>query len=937
MTLPEFVAKWKASTLSERAAYQQHFLDLCALLGQQGPAEADPKGESYAFEKNVTKTTGTKGYADVWRRKYFAFEYKGKGKNLADAYQQLLRYREDLENPRILVVTDLERFEVHTNFTDTVKQVYAFNLTDLEAGAPTPTCARVPLEVLRAVFTNPESLRPTLTTAGVTDMAARAFSQLAVQLSRPERGNEPHAVAQFLIRLLFCLFAEDVSLLPSGLFSEVLNVPPAEVTQEISNLFAAMEKGGRFALKPIKHFNGGLFTDGEVLALEPSEIAILREVAKLDWSAIEPSIFGTLFERSLDPSKRSQLGAHYTSRADIELIVEPVVMKPLRRRWAEVRAKTDPIVQRRSEIQNKGAVLTPSERSTLTRTEGELKELLTSFSEELSAVRVLDPACGSGNFLYVALRALLDLEKQAISYALGTCGLTGFFPKVGPEHMFGLELNEYAAELAPVTVWIGYIQWLRDNGFGEPAPPILRSMDQIREGDAVLSDDGTEPAWPDADFIIGNPPFLGDKMMRGELGNEYTARLRALYSGRVDGGADLVTYWFERARALIEAGKVKRAGLISTNSIRNGANRKVLDKIATGGGIFAAWADHEWTLDGAAVNVSLVCFDGGGESERTLDGKPVQRINPDLTATVADLTTARPLVENAGLVFLGMMKGGPFDIDEAKAQTLLSKGANPNGRPNSDVIRRRLGAQNITNHSDGGWIIDFAELSEEDAELYEAPFEYVRQHVKPLRDANRDARMNRFWWLHGRSRPALRSALTGLDRSIVTPEVAKHRLFAWMPTTTVPDHSCHVFARADDYFFGVLHSHVHEVWSLAIGNTLEDRPRYNSASTFGTFPMPWAPGTEPSEADSPLVAEIARAARLLVERRNNVLNDPDSKQTLTGLYNLRPAWLGTLHTALDRAVLAAYAHVTDEEWPESLTDDELLVKLLALNHQRAGQ
>lgn len=286
--------------------------------------------------------------------------------------------------------------------------------------------------------------------------------------------------------------------------------------------------------------------------------------------------------------------------------------------------------------------------------------------------------------------------------------------------------------------------------------------------------------------------------------------------------------------------------------------------------------------------------------------------------------------------FLGIMKGGPFDITEDQARKMLSRPLNPNGRPNSDVVKQRLGGQDITGRNRNGWIIDFGlNISVQEAALYEWPFEYVKKHVKPLRDHNRRKRMLEKWWLHGEARPGLRRAISNLSRCIVTPEVSKHRLFVWMDTTVVPDHTCHAIARRDDYAFGVLHSLIHEVWSLSIGSTLEDRPRYSSDSTFGTFPFPWPPGKEPSEAEDPRVSAIANAARDLVDLRDKWLNPTGASEselktrTLTNLYNQRPAWLENAHEALDRAVFAAYGLV----YP--LSRNEILHHLVALNRERA--
>jgi len=408
--------------------------------------------------------------------------------------------------------------------------------------------------------------------------------------------------------------------------------------------------------------------------------------------------------------------------------------------------------------------------------------------------------------------------------------------------------------------------------------------------------------------------------------------LRALYADRVPGGADLVTFWFERARAEIEEGRAKRAGLLATNSIRMAGNRFILERILDSGGIFMAWSDRPWILDGAAVRVSMVGFDDGSQKERTLDGMPVSAIHADLTAS-ANVASALALPENAGLCFLGVMKGGPFDLTAEQARKMTDAPLNPNGLPNSDVVKRRLIARDVVQRSQDGWVIDFVDRSEQEAALYELPFEYVREHVKPLRDTNNRKRMKERWWLHGESRPGLRRALKGLKRCIVTPEVAKHRVFVWMSTDVVPDHTCHVIARADDYTFGVLHSRLHEVWSLRLGSTLEDRPRYNSDSIFATFPFPWPLAHEPNE--SPLVDDIAKAARELVKKRDAWIKPSDAtadelkKRTLTNLYNARPAWLAEAHRKLDEAVFAAYG------WPATLTGAELLERLLKLNHERA--
>jgi hypothetical protein len=374
-----------------------------------------------------------------------------------------------------------------------------------------------------------------------------------------------------------------------------------------------------------------------------------------------------------------------------------------------------------------------------------------------------------------------------------------------------------------------------------------------------------------------------------------------------------------------------RAGLLATNSIRGGANRRVLERIKQSGDIFRAWSDRPWVLDGAAVRVSMIGFDPGHEQERVLDGVPVRAINPDLTGAI-DLTTARALQENRGIVFMGDTKGGSFDIPGERAGAMIAAPVNPNGRPNSDVVRPWRNALDVTRRPRGMWIIDFGvSMPEAEAALYERPYEYIKQHVKPVREENKRASYRTLWWIHAEPRPAMRAALAPLARYIATPSASKHRVFVWLDNTVVADHQLLVFARDDDYFFGVLHSKVHQLWALRMGTSLEDRPRYTPTSTFETFPFPWPPGHEPQ--GHPLVAAIAHAARDLVAKRDAWLNPPGASavdlkdRTLTNLYNRRPAWLELAHRRLDHAVLDTYG------WPHDVTDEHLLERLLALNLQ----
>jgi type II restriction/modification system DNA methylase subunit YeeA len=986
MNVSEFIDKWKSVELTERSASQQHFLDLCELLEHPKPAEADPKGEWFTFEKGAEKHGGGEGWADVWKKGFFGWEYKGKLKDLNAAYDQLLQYREALQSPPLLVVCDMDRIVVHTNFTATVKQVYEIPLAELA----TPRN----LEILRHVFHQPEKLKPGTTSEAMTTEAASRLAEIAQSLR--SRGLDSREVARFLDRLVFCLFAEDVGLLPENLFTRILDrtgKEPARLKKALAQLFDAMAEGGDFGELAIRHFNGDLFTAGPVLELTPEEIQRIRDAAALEWSAIDPSIFGTLFERGLDPDKRSQLGAHYTSRDDIETLIEPVIMAPLRREWAVIQQTVENLLKT-----GKKAAQTPSEagrpgrkgspsKATMRKARDEAHRIVQRFLEDLSRLKVLDPACGSGNFLYVTLQKLKDLEKEVILFAMKQ-GLGGFLPMVGPWQLYGIEINPYAFELAQMTVWIGYLQWVRANGFGVESDPILRPMNTFKCMDAILAcsspiqgASGTpdksgyyEPEWPEVDFIVSNPPFLGDKLMRGQLGDDYVERLRALYAGRIPGQSDLCCYWFEKARKHIAGGKCRRAGLLATQGIRGGANREVLKRIKETGDIFWAISDRDWVLDGANVHVSVVAFDGGKEETRSLNGQPVATINANLSGA-ADITQAKSLRQNQGLGFLGSCKGGDFDIDPSEARQVLQTGGNPHGKPNSDVVRPVLNSEDLIKSRAQRWIVDFADLRLETASRYQSPMGLVHCRVRPARDKNRDKWLKENWWRPQRMRPEMRASVARLERFLVTTTTSKHRIFVWLHPPELPDHQLIVFARSDDYFFGVLHSRLHELWARAQGTQLREREsgfRYTPTTCFETFPLPEGRGV------SQYAPTISEAAKELDDLRNRWLNpaewvkeevlefpgsvdgpwaryvhDPDSrgigtvryprlvpkdpecagelaKRTLTKLYNERPTWLDLAHKKLDAAVFAAYG------WDPSLSDEAILEKLLALNLERSA-
>ena len=942
MTPGAFIAKWRASELKESSGAQEHFIDLCRLLDEPTPAEGDPTGERYCFERGARKDTGSDGWADVWKRHHFAWEYKGKHANLNDAFNQLRQYALALENPPLLIVSDMARFRIRTNWTNSVSETHEFTLDDLFDGSSR--------DKLKWAMSDPERLRPGETRQALTERAAATFATLAQSLR--ERGHEPQAVAHFVNRLVFCMFAEDAGLLPDNMFTRMLEHArrhPDDFAAMARDLFGAMATGGRIGFETVAWFNGGLFDDDAALPLSKADIETVLKASELDWSEIDPSILGTLFERGLDPDKRSQLGAHYTDRNKIMQIIEPVVIRPWLAEWETAKARIAASLEGESAAQSATAQ---------TRRRREADRLLGNFLERLRAFTVLDPACGSCNFLYLALQALKDLEHR-IQLEAEALGLPRSFPETGPENVRGIEINPFAAELARVSVWIGEIQWMRRNGFAGSREPILKPLHTIECRDAVLSPDGGEPEWPSADVVIGNPPFLGNRKLRSELGDNYVEALSRAYRGLIHGKPDLVCYWFAKAGRLVAERTVERVGLVATNSIRGGTSRLVLDGILENSLIFDAWSDEPWVVEGAAVRVSLISFSHKQAAHpRFLNNSSVDRINADLTADKSDLTRAQTLARNEGTAFQGDIKRGPFDIPGNLAHEWLHLPTNPNGQPNADVLKPWVNGMDLTRRSSGKWIVDFGDtMSEVEAALYEAPFGHIEKHVKPLRQKNRERASREFWFRHWNSRPAMWRAIGGLSRYIATPTVAKHRLFVWLSARICPDHQLIVIARDDDTTFGILHSRFHEAWSLRLGTWLGvgNDPRYTPSTTFETFPFPTglSPDIPASKyANDPRANAIAEAARRLVELRDRWLNPPEwvkwvdepvpgypqrpvpvdeaaarqlKKRTLTNLYNTRPQWLVDAHAALDAAVAGAY------EWDADISGEEALQKLLALN------
>ena len=712
-----------------------------------------------------------------------------------------------------------------------------------------------------------------------------------------------------------------------------------------------------------------MFAGVEPLELAGGEIEAIYKIARLKWGAIDPAIIGTLFERGMDPDKRAELGSHCTGHKDIAMLVEPVLMAPLRRRWAEVKAEALRAIEvRKAKLSGQPRAKTRKGDPGGLRS---AREIVWDFLQYLQSVTVLDPACGSGNFLYVSLQKLKDLEKEILIFA-SRYDLDDFLPRVGPRQFYGIEKSPYAFDLARMTVWIGWIQWTRANGYKVNDDPILTALENINNTDAILDmtdpEHPHEPEWPDAQFIVGNPPFLGDKKMRGELGDQYVSALRKLFGDRIPAQSDLCCYWFEKARDAIERGKSRRVGLLATQGIRGGASRQVLERIKESGDIFFAESDREWIQKGVNVHVSMIGFDGGEETARALDGEMVSFITPSLTANV-EHHRASILPSNQGISFIGPSPHAKFDIPEDLAISMITDSPNPTGVPNSDVIRPVFSSVDLVSKNRNLWTIDFGNMSVDSAIRYEAPFEYVSKFVKPQR-FNKRGQTNPNWWQYERPRPELREKIEGSSRYIVTPRYSKYRIFTLSHSHIFCNDGLIVFSLTDEYSLGILHSRIHEIWALKQSTRLETRPRYTPTTCFETFPFPgvFAGG---------LQVVIGETAKDLVDSRESWLKPPEwtreeilefpgsangpwrqlvyspdekgvgtvryvrrvpkdagcaaklAKRTLTSLYNKRVTWLDETHRRLDDAVFAAYG------WKPDLTDDEILSRLLALNLERA--
>lgn len=1026
-----FIERWQKADGSERANYQLFLTELCVLLGLPlpEPANKDTPDNAYVFERRVVikQPDGSEnnGFIDLYKRDCFVLEAKQSGKTLdssgwdkamlkahnqADQYARALPSSEG--RPPFIIVVDVGRnIELYAEFSRSGATYTAFpdsnthrlRLEDLH----TPEIR----ERLHTVWLDPLSLDPSRRAAKVTRKIADQLAQLAKSLE--VKGHAAQDVAAFLMRCLFTMFAEDVGLIPNRSFTTVLEelqTTPDICADMLENLWQTMNTGGFSSIikKKLLKFNGGLFADHRAIPLDKQQIALLLTAAKSDWQFVEPAIFGTLLERALNAKERHKLGAHYTPRAYVERLVLPTVIEPLRREWKEVQA----------------AALTYEQQNKHKEAVEEVKK----FHRYLCNIKVLDPACGTGNFLYVTLEHMKRLEGEILN-VLQDLGQTGLLEMDGvtvdPHQFLGLEINPRAARIAEMVLWIGYLQWhYRTHGNVKPPEPVLRDFKNIENRDALISyerqealldNDGkpvtrwdgesykTSPItgekipdesvqvqqyhyigvkkaeWPQADYIVGNPPYIGARKIRYALGDDYLHALRTAYPD-IPENADFVMYWWEKSAALLGESKTNSFGLITTNSLRQSFSRKVIDNAFAkypSMGISFVVPDHPWvdSSDGAAVRVTLISttHTNAGLLAKVVSEQPFgdDEINVNLATEQgfitsnlvigADPTKAKILKSNQWLACVGyQISGKGFLLDASECAQLVAASSHT-----KKIIKPLLTGNDINQKPRSLMAIDLFGLSEADVRnQYSSIYQWLYDRVKPERDQNNRVSLRNRWWIFGEARSTFRPAILNLTTVAVCSLTSKHRFFVQVPATTICDSTTVMFAVSDSWQVGILASRLHIVWTLNSGGTLEDRPRYNKSVCFESFPFPLATPEQQAQIrhlaeqlDAHRKCQQAAHADLTLTGMYNILekirlgeplNDKDKIIHQKGLVSI----LRELHDDLDRAVFEAYgwSDLADQlvgkagattPYPNKPDDhaaaeEELLKRLVDLNTQRTA-
>ena len=1038
---PSFITRWLDSGGSEQANAQLFLSELCSFLDVPTPDPAGPETEenAYTFERKVifhhSDGTTSFGRIDLYRRGAFVLEAKQgqdevddpngikriikkskqtsssavkrntrkwveameKAKRQAEGYVRSLPATEG--RPPFIIVVDVGYcLDIYAEFSCTGGSYTSF---------PDVRSHRIHLEelvnkevqdFLRKIWLAPLSLDPGRRAAKVTREIASHLATLARSLEKS--GFPPDEVAVFLMRCLFSMFSEDVGLLPPDSFTRILEDGIAEPTgfqPTVEEMWNKMNTGGwSIALKSsLLRFNGGLFEKPEVLPLGKDQISVLLQAARADWKEVEPAIFGTLLERALDPRERHKLGAHYTPRAYVERLVMPTVINPLRDEWEGVQAAASMLADK-----NKWR---------------EAHSVIFEFYKRLCSTLVLDPACGSGNFLYVTLEHFKRLEGEVLAlmekYGERQTMLAAKFVTVDPHQFLGIEVNPRAAIIAELVLWIGYLQWhFRTHGDIYPPQPVIKKFQNIECRDALmnwdrlevdLDDDGNpitrwdghamredpatgrmipdesfrqeelvyinpvEAQWPKADYIVGNPPFIGGGHKRANLGNGYFKALKTVFP-ELPESCDYVMYWWDKAASLVRQGKVKRFGFITTNSLRQTFNRRVTSRHLddTLSLVFAV-PDHPWvdSADGAAVRIAMTVGQKGNAfgclskvmKEDKTDGPEQEvtlnvaygRIHSDLSMG-ADVSSAKPLKANKHISCPGVkLHGAGFIVTPEEAKE-LGLGRIPDLEKH---IRHYRNGRDLTQSPRGVMVIDLYGLSDSDTRSkFPEVYQWIKDRVKPQRIARKmnskdSEQYAAKWWLFGKPRETFRPALSELNRYIATVETSKHRFFTFLDTAILPDNMLINIAIEDAFALGVLSSRIHVTWALALGGRLGvgNDPRYNKTRCFETFPFPDA-----TAAHKTRIRELGEALDAHRKERQRLHSD----LTMTGMYNVLEkvktgetltdkdkdihskgliSILHEIHQKLDATVFEAYG------WPDSITKAEILENLLMLNAERKAE
>ncbi len=1021
MDVESFVVRWQNSQASERANKDSYLKELCRVLGVPEPdaKTGDADRDVYVFEADariLTEKNKPKfGSMDLYRQGCFVFEAKqgsekgskkvGTAKRgtpgwaiaMTEALGQALQYARTLEDPPpFVIVADLGYcFDLYACFdgTGAYKAFPNAQKNRLRHGD-----LGKHLDLLRTIWLDPKSLDPNRYAKRVTREIAYELAALAKDLE--DSGNPQEVVSKFLMRCVFTMFAEDVGLLPDKVFGKYIDEiwlqKPSSFKSGVTALWRAMNSGEDFyVLGKLLRFNGGLFTNPVALDLNEQQLKILKRANAHDWAEVEPAIFGSLIERALDPRERHKLGAHFTPTEYVRRLLVPTIEEPLRDDWDKVRVRVREYV----------APGEPAKPANIKKA----VEAVQEFQRKLCSTTVLDPACGSGNFLYVALHLLKEIESEVLG-VLDDLGVKqqalGEELSVTPRQFLGIEIRPGSKDIAELVLWIGYLQWHHKmyGGTKKPPEPILRDYRNIECRDAVLEwnepprdrkvvrarklsrkrprkkpsaaalislphvdSPARAPAWPQVDFIVGNPPFLGSFKMRQDLGDAYVEALRAAWP-EVPKSSDLVMYWWDMGARLVRSGTVRRMGLVTTTSITQKFNRRVVQRHMEGDdrlSLLYGASDHPWVISkqdhtegSAQVRIAMTVVAKGDHpgvlakvirEVPTTDGSigvdlstTTGRIRSDLTIG-ADLVTTKPLTANEGLSCPGVkLHGSGFIVTQAQATQL---GLGRIGELTRH-IRPYLNGRDLMAKPRGVLVIDLFQLSSQDVmRKFPEVYQWLLQRVKPKRDRNNRSSYRAKWWIFGEPRSDFRPALVGLKRYIATTESARRRFFAFVDGSVIPDNTMVNIAADDGFTLGVLSSRVHLTWALAAGGRLGvgNDPRYNKTRCFDPFPFP-ACSDEIRKGIAKLAEELdAHRKRqqqlypklamtkvygvLAMMRAGTALRASDTVVHEQGLLEV----LKTLHDELDAAVFDAYG------WPSTISDQEILQRCVLLNAERADE